>query len=106
MHLQYTPIYYVKYRNEKCEDKALRELINEEGVAEVTNKIEERMNMRSSVKMEHCFGGKETLETTRRRKAPRLLFCTFKDRRKKLHERQDVPKTTTTKGSICIKEIW
>ena len=36
MHLQTTPIYYVKYGNEKSQDKSLRELINKEGMAEVT----------------------------------------------------------------------
>ena len=53
MHLQTTPIYNVKYRNEESEDKSKRELINEEGVAELTA-IEERVNMRNVI-LEHCF---------------------------------------------------
>ena len=40
MHLQSTPAYYVKYINEESGDKALKELINVEGMAEVTE-IEE-----------------------------------------------------------------
>ena len=45
MHLQVAPIYYVKYRNEESEDKALRELINEVGVTEITTKEKGRVNM-------------------------------------------------------------
>ena len=71
MHLQISPIYYVKYRNKESEDKTLRELINEKGVAEVTAKEEGRVNIGRSVKMEYCFGGEVTPETTRKRKAPR-----------------------------------
>ena len=36
MHLQITPIDYVKYRNEEREYKTLRGLIKKEGVVEVT----------------------------------------------------------------------
>ena len=38
MHLQVAQIYYVKYREEESEDKALRELVNKEGVAKVNAK--------------------------------------------------------------------
>ena len=48
MHLQTTPIYYIKYRNKESEEKALRELINEE-VVDVTAIEEARLNMRKSV---------------------------------------------------------
>ena len=34
-------IYYVKYKNEKREDKAIKELINKEGVAEELSKRRE-----------------------------------------------------------------
>ena len=70
MHLQTTPIYYVKYRNEESEDKALRKLINEDGVAEKTTKEKEKVNM-NNVTMEHCFGNEGIHETTRRKKIPR-----------------------------------
>ena len=36
MHLQVATIHYVKYRNEVSKDKALRELINDEEVTEVS----------------------------------------------------------------------
>ena len=71
MHLQISPTYLVKYRNEESEDKTLRELINEKGVAEVTAKEEGRVNIGRSVKMKYCFGGEVTPETTMRRKTPR-----------------------------------
>ena len=58
----------------------LRELINE-GVAEVTTKEEERVNMGKSVTMEHCLGGKETQETTRRRKKLLWILYSIKERR-------------------------
>ena len=38
MHLKMTPMYYVRYRNEESEDKALKKLINEERGAEVITK--------------------------------------------------------------------
>ena len=38
--------------------------------------------MRSSVTLQHCFGGEETQETTRRRKTLRLTLCSFKERRR------------------------
>ena len=47
MLLQNASINYVKYRKEESEDKAFRELINEERVAEVTAKQEGRVNMRN-----------------------------------------------------------
>ena len=47
MCLQTAPIYYIKYRNEESEHKALRKLINEERVVEVTTIEEGRTNMRS-----------------------------------------------------------
>ena len=51
MHLQNKPIYHVKYLNKESKDKAQRELITAEGVAEV---IEEgRVNMRRSVTMDN-----------------------------------------------------
>ena len=62
--------------------KALRELINKEGVAEVTTIEERRVKMRRNSTMEHCFENEETRETTRRRKTPRWFLCTFKERRK------------------------
>ena len=37
-------------------------------MAQVTAKEKGRVNMKRSVKMEHCFGGEETHETTGRRK--------------------------------------
>ena len=82
MQLKTTPIYYVKYRNDESEDKALRELINEEGVAEVTTIEEGRMKMRKFVTIEHCLVNEETYETTRRKKTQRWLHCTFKERRR------------------------
>ena len=36
MHLQNASMYYLKFRKKEREDKALGELINEEGVAETT----------------------------------------------------------------------
>ena len=39
MNLQNTPTYYLKYRKKESKDKALRELIKEEGVAEVSSDI-------------------------------------------------------------------
>ena len=72
MHQQNIPIYYVKYRNKESEDKALRELINEDGLAEVNAIEEERVNMR----------------------------CVTMREKKKLHERKVIPKTTNTKGYI------
>ena len=38
--------------------------------------------MRRSVTLEHCYGGVETEETTRRRKTPRWIICYFRERRK------------------------
>ena len=42
MYLKVALINYIKYINKESEDKALRELINKEGVAEVTTKEERR----------------------------------------------------------------
>ena len=78
---QNTPIYYGKYKKKKSEIKAPMKLIKE-GVAEVTATEEKTVNMRRSVIFEHCFGGKETQETTRRRKTPRWILCSFKEKRR------------------------
>ena len=61
-----------KVKKEKSEVKALMELIKGGGVAEITA-IEKNVNMRRSVTLEHCFGGEETQETTRRWKTPRWM---------------------------------
>ena len=44
--------------------------------------------------MEHCYGGVETEETTRRRKTPRWIPCSFKKRRKNY-----------MKGKIYLKQL-
>ena len=93
MHLQVATKFYFKYRNEESENKALRELIKEEGVAEVTAVEEKTMNMNRSETLKHCFGGEETHETTRMRKTPRWLYCTFKDRRRNYMKQQLVKDT-------------
>ena len=82
MHLQTTPIYYVKYRNEESKDKALRELINVEGVAEVSGIEEGIVNMRRSVTIEQCFENEETHKTTKKRKTLKWLTNAFKERRR------------------------
>ena len=41
MQLQNAPIYYIKYKKEDSKDKALKELINKGGVAEVATKEKE-----------------------------------------------------------------
>ena len=69
----------VECPNILCEVKALMELIKEEGVAELTTTEERKVNMRKSVTLEHCFGGEET---TGRRKTPRWILCSFKERRR------------------------
>ena len=51
--------------------KALIELKKEEDVEKVTE-MEEK----------HCFRSEETLKTTRRRKTPRWILCSFKERRR------------------------
>ena len=81
MYLQYAPIYYVKYKNEESEVKAQMKLIKEEGVAEITVTRKRKVNMRRSVTLEHCFGGEETKETTRRRKSSSWIFCIFKEKK-------------------------
>ena len=58
------------------------ELIKE-GVTEVMSRKEINMNIRRNITLEHCFGDEETQETTRRRKTPRWLFCTIKERKRK-----------------------
>ena len=88
--LQATAIYYIKYINEESEDKALKELINKKEVAKVTA-IEER-------------GVLQWNTASEMRKQPRWLLCTGE--KKKLHEKEDIPKTTTTTGYICSKVIW
>ena len=55
MLLKTTPKYYGKCRNEKSEDKALGELINVEGVLEITAIEEGRLNMKRKVTMQYCF---------------------------------------------------
>ena len=53
-----------------------------ETVAEVTAKEEGKYKMRRSAMSEHCFENKETHETTKSRKTPRWLLCTFKEKRR------------------------
>ena len=86
-------IYYANYKKKKSKVKALMELIKE-GVAEVTVTEEKNVNMRRSVTFEHCFGGEETLETTRRRKPPRWTLYSFKKRRRNY-----------MKGKIYLKQL-
>ena len=81
MNLQKTLTYNIKYRKEENENEALRELINEEGVAKVTAIEQERVN-RKTIKMEHCFRNEETHETNKGRKTPWWVLCTFKERRR------------------------
>ena len=81
MNLQNTPTYYIKDRKEVNEDKALRQLINEEGVTGVAA-IEQGIAKMRRIKMEHCFGNEETHETRIGRKTPRWLLFTFKERRR------------------------
>ena len=83
----------MKYRKKEREDKTLRELLDDEGVAEVTAKEEGRVKIRS-VTMKHCFEGGERHETARRRKTPRWLLCTFKERRR-----------NKMKGKIYLKQL-
>ena len=40
------------------------------------------VNLRKSVTLEYCFGGEETQETIRKRKIPRWILCSFKERRR------------------------
>ena len=54
--------------------------IIKKGVAEVSAREEKMVKMRS-ITGEHCFGGDEIPETIRRRKTPRLILCSFKERR-------------------------
>ena len=42
INMQNTPTYYVKYRKEENEDKAIRELIKNKSVAEVIAKEQEK----------------------------------------------------------------
>ena len=78
MHLQNAPIYYAKYKNEESEVKELIKLIKR-GVAKVSATEEKNVNRRRSVTLEICFGGKET---TRKRKTPRWILCSFQERRR------------------------
>ena len=55
-----------------------------------------KMNMRMSVTSEHCFECEETQETTRRKKNAKVAPLHHLGQKKKLQERQDIPKTTTT----------
>ena len=54
------------------------ELTKEEGVAEVIAVEKKNVNMGNSVTMDHCFGEEKKQETTKRRKTPRWLLCSFK----------------------------
>ena len=98
-HLQYTPTYYVNYKKEDDGANALIELIHKEGVARVVATMERNVNVSKSVTMELCFKeeGRKT-KNYNKEKTPRWLFCTFKEKKKELHERQDIFKATTTKG--------
>ena len=69
--------------NRKKIVKALIGLIHEEGVEMVVATEERNLNVSKSVTMEHCFKDEGKQETTKKRKTPRWLLCTFKDRRKK-----------------------
>ena len=72
------PIYYAKYKKEKSKFKAVMELIKRRVVTEVTHIEEKKVNMRSVI-LEHCFGGEET---TKRRKTPKWILYSFKERRR------------------------
>ena len=102
MHLQNAPIYYAKYKKEESKVKALMELINEEGVTQVTSTDKKYVNMRRSVTLEHCFGGKERQEITRRQKIPWWILCSFQERRRnymkigKIYLKQQLLKDTFT----------
>ena len=78
MNLQNTPIYYIKHRIEKGEDKALRELKNEEGVEEITAIEEGILKTRRRVTMKHCFKNEKIHETIRRRKHQGGFFVPLK----------------------------
>ena len=71
-----------------------REVINEDGMAEVTGIEQGRVNIRS-VTMKHCIENEEKHETIKRRKTPRWLQYTFKKRRRNYMI-----------GKIYLKNYW
>ena len=56
--------------------------IQEGGVARVVVSEERDVNMSKKVMIEHCFKDEVIQETTKKRKTPKWLLCTFKNKRK------------------------
>ena len=72
-------------------------------MAEVSASEERNVNIRRSVTLEHCFGGEETQETTRRRKTPRWILCSFKERRRNYMKGKLYLKQQLLRDSFAMK---
>ena len=83
----------MKYKNVEDKVKAMIGLIHEEVVARVVATEEKNLNISKIVTMEYCFKDERKQETTKKRKTPIWLLCTFKDRRRNY-----------LKGKIYIKQ--
>ena len=78
MQLQNLSIYYAKYKKEESTDGTNKRRRSGTG----NHHRRKNVNMRRNVTLEHCFGGEEMQETTKRRKTPRWILISFKERRR------------------------
>ena len=81
----------------------MRELINKEGVAQVITIEEGRVNIKRSVTIEHYFENKKIHKTTGRKKTPRWLLCTFKEKRKNCMKEKIYLKQILLKDKFAAK---
>ena len=94
------PTYYTKYKNVEDKVEAMIGLIHK-GVVRVLVTGKRNMNMSKSVTMEHCY--KDEGKQEKKRKMPRWLSCTFKERRRNYLKGKIYIKQQLLKNSFEVK---